>query len=184
VGRAPPFRTAYCSTDALRDFDDPLPYAKLFVYTTGRLAYGFYLEATGKRNDDNKYQHWRNFRERLKTNGRFRQTLAAAMAEHDLFLADYYRRDGTGGALGGQFRSHNGRLRWSPPGQPKWRDSSLDELVDRVTSLSGEHWIDLHAFAEMDSVTAVNMGRKILEPMVTVLRALIPVYQGTIARAV
>ena len=163
------------------DFDDPFPYAKLFVYTTGDLAYGFYVEGTGKRSDDTKYHDWRNFRELLRTDDRFRQALSAAIVEHDLLIADYYRRNSDGGALGGQFQSTNGRLQWCPAGQGDWEDSTFDEFIERVTSLNGERWIDLHIFARMDRTTAVAMGQKVLEPLVSVLGALVPVYQAVIA---
>ncbi len=166
---------------AAYDFDDPYPYAKLFVYTTDQLAYGFYVEATGKLSEDAKYPHWRNLRKRLRTDDALRQAFSTALNEHNLGVADYYRRQDTGGALRGQFRSQDGRIRWRRAGESNWQDSSFDELVERVTAMDGDHWIDLHVFAEMDRATAIHMGRQIDQPITAVLSALAPVYRAASA---
>jgi hypothetical protein len=144
------------------------------------LAYGFYVEATGKREDDPKYPHWRNFRERLRADGELRRALSTAFIEHKLVVADYYHRHDTGGALGGQFRSENQKLQWSPAGAIRWEDCNFDELVERIVALDGDQWVDLHVYAHMDSSAAIAMSPKILEPMIDVLTALTPVYRAVI----
>jgi hypothetical protein len=99
---------------------------------------------------------------------------------YDLGVADYYERQGSGGALGGQFRSQNARIQWLPAGESTWQDSSFDELVDRVSSMDGSKWIDLHVFAQMDQATAIRMGRQVIQPIREVLTALAPVYRAAI----
>src|SRR2546427_453664 len=74
------------------DFFHPIPAAKLFVYSYDELAYGLYIEATGKRADDKTYVHWQKFRDRIQTDSALRKALAAAIAQHDLMFTDYYRR--------------------------------------------------------------------------------------------
>jgi hypothetical protein len=163
------------------NFADPWPYAKLFVYTTGELAYGFYVEAPETGKDDGKFSHWRNFRDRLQADKGLQQALSKTMEEHHLTMADYYRWRESGGALRGQFRAHHGQLQWSPSGEPNWQGSTFDQLVERVSRLDGEHWIDLHIFARMDKDTAIGMGREVVEALLTVLRSLVPVYHAATA---
>ena len=162
------------------DFDDPVPVAKLFVYTHDELAFGFYVEATGKRKEDAHYIHWRNFRDRIQTKSPLRDALERAIAKHDLAFTDYYGRHDFNAPIG-RFRSLKGVLQFAPRGTDKWTDSSLPEFARAVAGLSGDEWVNLHIYARMDKKAAIGMGENVVGPVLSVLDDFVPVYLETIA---
>jgi hypothetical protein len=164
------------------DFDDPWPYAKLFVYSQNRLDFGFYIESDEATSGDiGRFVHWPNFRDRLQADPAMQTALLAAMANYSLIITDYYRPD-NGGALGCAFRFNDRQLCRRDPGEPDWRAVSAKDLLRRLAKLPEDQWVDLHVFATLDQETVMTKGPDIVEPILTVLRALVPVYEMTIAR--
>lgn len=165
------------------DFDYPWPYAKLFVYSHQELAFGFYIEspeASGKSDKLEKYIHWSNFKKSLQHNPAMREALLAAMANHNLVMTDYYRQD-RGGALQCKFAFHGGRLQWYRVDSQAWHDIEVDDLVRRIVRLPEDEWVDLHVFARIEQQEAIDMGLKVVNPILNVLRALTPVYEAAIS---
>lgn len=165
---------------SLYDFDDPQRVAKLFVYTHDELAFGFYVEATGKREEDARYIHWRNFRERIQSKSPLRDALEHAIAKHDLAFTDYYHRHDFGAPFG-RFRSLKGMLQFAAHGTDKWTGSSLPEFARAVAALPGDKWVDLHIYARMDKEAAIDMGENVVEPILSVLDDFVPLYLETVA---
>lgn len=165
------------------DFDYAFPYAKLFVSSNPmELAFGFYIETppdNDPRYDSAKFIHWRNFKDRLQRNATMREALLAAMANHNLVMTNYYEQE-TGGALGCKFAFHGGRLQWWRPDEPVWRNIEADDLIRRIARLPEDRWVDLHVFARIERDEAIEMRHRVVDPILTVLRALTPVYEMTI----
>ena len=162
------------------NFEQPVPVAKLFVYTYDELAYGFYIEATGKREHDSEYVHWKNFRDRLQTKSPLRDALESAIAKHDCIFTDYYRVDDNDAPIG-TFASSKGAIQFSPRGSTKRNKSSFNEFVDALAKLSGDEWVNVHIYARMDKNKAIKMGKDVVTPILTVLDSFAPVYMETIA---
>jgi hypothetical protein len=163
------------------DFDNPWPYAKLFVYTRGELAVGLYIETPAASNKYLKYYvHWQHLRDRLKKDPAMQTALLSAIANHNLILSDYYHQD-EAGALGFQSSFRAGRLHWRRPGDPGWREVAARDLFGRIAGLPEDRWVNLHIFATMEVQSAIRMGPGVVAPILTVLRALVPVYEMTIA---
>jgi len=160
------------------NFDDARAVAKLFVYTHDDLVFGFYVEATGKREDDERFPHWRNFRDRIQDRSALRDALEGAVAKHDLTLTDYYR---SCDAPIGRFRSVRGTVQAAPRGTDNWAGSSLPEFAGAIAGVSGAEWIDLHIFSRMDKTVAIGMGAEVVGRILSVLDDLVPVYLQTIA---
>ena len=110
-----------------------------------------------------------------------RETLLAAMANHNLMLADYYRQD-AGGALQCKFAFHGGRLQWYRSDNQIWQDIEVEDFVRRIVRLPEDEWVDLHVFARIEQQEAINMGLKVVNPILNVLRALTPVYEEVISQ--
>lgn len=163
------------------EFDHPYPYAKLFVYSRNELAFGLYIETPEKTgNDVQEYIHWRNFRDRLQNNRAMREALMTAMENHNLVMTDYYQQE-SGGALGCQFAFQNGRLQQWKPGSSDWQDVHVEHLIDRIAQLPEDKWVDLHIFDTIEKEQAIDMADKVVFPVLSVLRALVPVYEMTIS---
>lgn len=174
------------------DSDDPSPSAKLFVnshnlHTGAReLAYGFYVESPPALQDrSHRHVHWLRFRDRLRERPALQTALLGAMADHQLVLGDYYRADEDGGAIGGKFVFRARRLqRWHPVGET-WHDVQPVQLCHHIAQLprieAESQWVNLHVFARMGSHQAIELGAAVVEPLLSVLRALAPVYELTIA---
>jgi len=162
------------------NFGDSRPYAKLFVYShSTELAFGFYVESpeVGRQEPDPaKFIHWRNFKERLQSSSTMRETLLAAMVNHGLTMTDYYRQE-TGGALECKFAFQGGHLQWWRPEQPTWEDIEAEHLVRRIAKLPEDKWVDLHVFARIEREKAIEMKGGVINPILSVLRALAPVYE-------
>ena len=165
---------------SLYDFEDPIPVAKLFVYTYDDLAFGFYVEASAKREHDDHYLHWRNFRDRIQETSALRDALTHAVTKHDLGITDYYHRHDRKSPLG-RFRSSKGMLQFAPRETDNWRDSSVSELADAVAALSGDEWVNLHIYASIGKEAAIEMGKDVVDFILPVLDDLVPVYLETIA---
>jgi hypothetical protein len=162
------------------DFYRPRLFAKLFVYTQSDLAFGFYVEAPAKTQDDvHVYAHWRNFRDQLQENPAMREALMSAMEKHDLVMADYYRPE-TGGALGCQFAFREGRLQQREPERPDWQDATVEQLVQRIARLPQDEWVDLHVYKTIEQEKAIEMGDAVVLAILSVLRDLVPVYEMTV----
>ncbi len=144
------------------------------------MGFGFWVETKGRRREQTKYLHWCNFRDRLKADEGFQGQLEQALMVHDLILGDYYHRDTAGGALKGLYRGKKGKIEWLPAGKTTWRKARFDELVDHVTTLDTDDWINVHVFAEVDRGAAISMGRQVLDPIICVLEALAPIYRTVI----
>lgn len=163
-------------------FDDPWPCAKLFVYSHHELAFGLFIEApeaTSERIEH--FVHWRNFRDRLQTDPAMQTALLSAMANHDLIMTDYYHQD-TGGALDCWFRFHAGRLQRCHAGDSTWHEVPVKSLFRRLAQLPEDRWVDLHIFATIKKREAIDMGPRVFDLILTVLRALAPLYEMTIAK--
>lgn len=52
----------------------------------------------------------------------------------------------------------------------------------RLSKLPEDQWVDPHIFTTIDKEKAIGMGADVVGPILTVLRALSPVYEMTIAR--
>jgi hypothetical protein len=148
------------------------------VYTHDELAFGFYVEATAKSEDDEQFIHWRNFRDRIQAKSPLRDALERVIAKHDLAFTDYY---GGRDAPIGRFRSSKGTLQFAARGTDNWIASSLPEFGRAVAALSGEEWANLHIYGRMDREDAIKMGENVVGPILTVLDAFVPVYLNTIA---
>lgn len=168
------------------NFNQPLPCAKLFVYTGKELACGFYVETpeTGSTHDIKVHQHWQTFKTKLLNQSTMQAVLLEPMSNHGLILADYYfycKGDMSNmGAIGCQFKFKNGRLHWSRPKTPIWQPIEINVLMDRISQLPETQWVDLHLFATMDKHEAVKKGVEVLDPILNVLRSLTPLYQMTV----
>ena len=163
------------------DFDNPWPYAKLFVYSDNELAFGFYIETPKKTQSDvQEYLHWRNFRDRLQNNTAMREALMTAMENHNLVMTDYYRQK-SGGALGCRFAFREGHLQQWKPGNSDWQDVDVEHLIHRIAQLPEDKWVDLHIFATIKQEQAIDMADKVVFSILSVLRALVPVYEMTIS---
>lgn len=163
-------------------FDDPWPCAKLFVYSHHELAFGLFIEtpeATSERIEH--FVHWRNFRDRLQTDPAMQTALLSAMANHDLVMTDYYQQD-TGGALECQFRFLGDHLHRRQPGDSTWKAVPVKSLFRRLAQLPEDQWVDLRVFATIEEQVAIDMESDVVGPILTVLRALAPVYEMTVAK--
>ena len=109
-----------------------------------------------------------------------RETLLTAMKNHSLVMTDYYRQE-SGGALGCQFAFREGRLQQWKPGSSDWQDVNVEHLIHRIAQLPEEKWVDLHIFATMEKEQAIDMADEVVFPILSVLRALVPVYEMTIS---
>jgi hypothetical protein len=162
------------------DFYDPVPAVKLFVYSYDELAFGLYLEATGKHADDRKYVHWQKFRDGIQTDGALRAALEEAIGRHDLIITDYYRRGGNDAPIG-TFASTDGKLRFSQRGTTRWQASSVADSARAVGALAGSEWVNLHIYARVDKRRAIAMKADVVNPVVTVLSSLASVYSAVLA---
>jgi hypothetical protein len=163
------------------DFYNPWPFAKLFVSSYDRLAFGFYVETPASTADNlQEFGHWRRFRDRLQSNKAMREALVTAMRRHDLMITDYYRQE-TGGALGSIFAYQDGVLRQRQPSSPDWHNVEVDSLIKNVARLPEDQWVDLHVFKTIDQTAAIEMGDEVVYVILRVLRDLVPIYEMTIA---
>jgi hypothetical protein len=97
--------------------------------------------------------------------------LLEPMSNHNLLLTDYYQEE-TGGALECKFAFKQGRLHWWRPQMPTWQPVEVEVLIDRISKLPEEKWVDLHLFTTMDKQTAIQMGVSVITPVLSVLRSL------------
>ena len=164
-------------------FDDPVPVAKLFVYSYDELAYGFYVESTGKRDDDSEYVHWKNFRDRLQVKSPLRDALKAAVDKHTLLFTDYYRH-GDSNAPIGRFSASKGAVQFLPRGSNKWQNSTFSAFTSALAKLSGDDWVNVHIYARMTQQAAIKLGPRVVVPILSVLDSLAPVYMATIAQSI
>ena len=164
------------------DFNNPLPFAKLFVCSMkSELAFGFYIETPAKTQSDvQEYVHWRNFRDRLQENPAMREALVSAMDGHSLVMRDYYQKKKTGGALGCQFAFRQGRLQQYKSDSPGWQDVEVEYLIQRIAQLPEDKLVVLHIFDTIKKEQAIEMGNGVVFSILSVLRALVPVYEMTI----
>ena len=159
------------------DFNNPRPYAKLFVNSDTDLVFGFYVETPAKtQNDVHEYVYWRNFRDRLQENSALREALVSAMESHNLVMTDYHQQE-TGGALGCQFAFREGRLQQCKPDSPDWQEVEVEQLVQRVAQLPEDKWVDLHIFKTIEKEKAIEMGDGVVFFILSVLRDLVPLYE-------
>jgi hypothetical protein len=165
------------------NFYDPFPWAKLFVYAYSKLEFGFYIETPGledPRDDIGRYLHWRNFRDRLQTSTALQTALLAAMTNHSLLMTDFYRTLADG-ALGCQFRVSEGRMQRQDSRDSPWIDVSPASMFRRLSQLPEDKWVDLHICAAIGREKAIDMGPRVVGPILSVLRALAPVYDMTVS---
>jgi hypothetical protein len=106
--------------------------------------------------------------------------LLSAMANHNLILSVSFSQDKEA-TLEFQSSFRADRLYWWQRDDPGWREVAPRDLFGRVARLPEDQWVDLQIFAGMDAQTAVQMGPGVVAPILTVLRALAPVYEMTIA---
>ena len=158
-------------------FDDPFPFPKLFVYSKGSLAFGFYIEAPldPTREDLSKYVYWRAFRRRLQNDQSLSQELIKTMDTHQLTLADYYR--GSEGVLRGIFTVRDGSINFESATASNVDGMSKDEFIHRITEPDTTEWMDLHIFKEMDRETALERKGEVATPILSVLKDLAPIYE-------
>lgn len=175
-----------------KDYDKKYSWtrAKLFVHTTkDDLIYGLWLESTDRTErecrstGDGKvtfkladFEHWRKFQNRLRSDPELRQALETAMKIPGLTMTDCFEQD-SGGALGCRFAFREEHWQVWRPDARMWKETEYDQMVDRIAELPEEKWVDLHIFAQIGRDEALAMKGKIKDPIVTVLRALVPVYQ-------
>jgi hypothetical protein len=101
------------------------------------------------------------------------------MANHNLTLTDYYDRD-NGGILDGAYAFNDGRLQFWNPVLNTWADTHINYLLHRIMGIQTEEPTHLHLFTEIDKKTAISLKQDIAEPILTILRALLPLYEMTI----
>jgi hypothetical protein len=168
---------------SLYNFETPLGFAKLFVYThEEELAYGFYVESSGKRTEDGKYRHWKNFRDRILAPSPLRDAIHEATDRFDLILTDYYREHrGDDDRPVGRFEIKKSRFKSGLDPTSRPLDSLLPELAHAAASATGDMWIDFHIYASMSRNEAIRKGWRVVDAMLPVLDALAPVYLETIA---
>jgi len=165
------------------NFDDPFPCAKLFVGTYNNLIFGFYIETPhpeDPNHDIRKYVHWQNFRDRLQTSTALQTALLSAMTNQGLMMSDFYRTIADG-ALGCQFRVSEGRMQRRDSHGSPWRDAKPASMFRRLAQLPEDKWVDLHIYATLDRQEAIALGPAVCGPILTVLRALAPVYDITVS---
>jgi hypothetical protein len=150
------------------------------VYTRDDLAFGFYIEATAKRQDDAYYAHWRNFRDRIQAKSLLRDALEGVIESHNLMFTDYYHWHDFDAPIG-RFRSSNGSLEVAARGTDTWKPSSISAFGRSIAGLTGKEWVNLHIYARMDRKKAIAMGKDVVGPILVVLDALVPIYLETIA---
>lgn len=165
------------------NFYSALPYAKLFVYTWNNVDVGFYIETPGLHDpshDIDRYVHWRNFRDRLQTSTAFQTALLSAMTNHSLVMTDFYREIADG-ALGCEFRVSDGRMQRRDSRKAPWIDVRPADMFRRLSQLPEDKWVDLHIYAHIKRQQAIDMGPRVVDPILKILRALAPVYDMTVA---
>jgi hypothetical protein len=164
------------------DYDNPFPYAKLFVYTPrtprAELAFGFYVEKQDKPMDGR--WHWTRFVTNLEEDPVMRTAMLAAMRNHALIMTDYYRQD-TGGALGCRFLYHQGQFCRQRPGEAP-QPVGVEDLIRRLKGVNQNKWCDLHLFTTMPKADAVALKERVVNKILTVFHSLVPVYEGAIRR--
>jgi hypothetical protein len=107
--------------------------------------------------------------------------LLAAMTNHNLIMSDFYREIATG-ALGCQFRVDGGQMQRRDARDAPWVPIRPADMFRRLAQLPEDKWVDLHVYATIARQEAIEMGPGVCVPMLTVLRALAPVYDMTVIR--
>lgn len=163
-------------------FDSAWHYAKLFIYTHSDLAMGFTIEPPGKDTPTrDQYQHWHQFQKRLQQNPAMRAALLSPMANHGLHLTNFYKQDTDGGVLQGIYAFRANRLHFWHPEVNRWSETRVDTLIHQIASIAPEHADHLHLYSQIPQKTAVEMGVLIMDPIMKIIRSVIPLYEMTIA---
>jgi hypothetical protein len=163
-------------------FPDARYYAKLFIYTHTDLAIGYYIEPPGRgENNQQLFQHWHNFQQRIQQQPAMRAAILSPMANHGLKLTNYYEHDADGGVLQGIYAFNAGKLQFWHPDIQRWTDTNVNTLVHQIVELRPGQPDHLHLYGQIDKKTAIDMGILIVDPILKILRALLPLYEMTVA---
>jgi hypothetical protein len=172
----------HIASDNAYQFTEAQRFAKMFVYTHSDLAVGFYVEPRTQINENKPFhQHWHTFQQGIQHNPAMCTALLCAMANHNLKLTDYYQKDNAGGILNGVYAFNDGRLQFWNPDQEVWTDTHVNYLIQQIAEIQTEHPAHLHLFYQIDQLKAIEMGKDIVEPVLKILRGVLPLYEMTIA---
>ncbi len=174
------------------DFERPATSAKLFVSShnlhtdVDELAYGFYVESPPAGGDQPlRHLDWLRFRDRVCAVPPVRAALLSAMVTHGLVMGDYYRAEEDGGALGGKYAFRGGSLQKWLPLEERWVDMDSSRLIHQLSGLPPQQapgeWVNVHVFSRLSRASAIEMGPDFVRPILVVLRALVPLYELTVA---
>lgn len=138
-----------------------------------KVRYGFLVEKSDTKMD--KKWDWSRFLDALERNESLRETVTAAMAEHDL----HWRVD----VLGAQEEldrmavvTGNDPLSWEEDGETE--TVSWSNFVQRLRDVKTDQWCDLWLEATIEKAAAADASQEIADPAVNAYRALLPLYEA------
>jgi hypothetical protein len=154
--------------------------AKFYLALTSEKAhFGFHVQK-GQGPMDETWD-WPHFIGVLKGEAALRRRVAAAM--HDLGLAWSVWRDAASGlSLAARAEIvEGGRLSWQQ-GDGEAEDLGWQTFADRVSSIEPTPSVHVYLATDMPNDEAIAAGVKIVDPVTTVYRALLPLYTSSTGR--
>jgi hypothetical protein len=149
-----------------------------FGLDTKGARYGFYIEKNNGAMDDT--WHWPNFLSALDNDAKLRQEVDTAM--HRLELR--WEIDvGADGGLVAQVQASSGGLTWEWQDRDESEEISWPAFVKRLRDIETEKWCNLYLCTGTAKDEAIAAGIQLVDTVVKVYRALLPLYQASTHRA-
>jgi len=143
-----------------------------------RARYGFYIEKNDGPMDDT--WDWLRFLTALGGDTALQQEVETAMRQLKLHWEVYVWDEG---GLIAQVKAAQEGLIWEWQSQDGLGDIAWSDFVSRLRAIETEKWCDLHLCTHMDKDRAIAAGIHIVDPVTTVYRALLPLYEASVQRA-
>ncbi|NLG48610.1 MAG: hypothetical protein GX552_00700 [Chloroflexi bacterium] len=151
--------------------------AKFFLELDSQQAlYGFYIEKSDKPMDET--WQWLTFVAALRDASLQRQ-IEAAMSRYDLqwrLLADWAVEPHTIVTL------QDGDLVWQAADEAESRRITWREFAANLEAMEEDEWCNLYLCATLDKEEAIAQGVRLVEEVVEVYRALLPLYDASTER--
>lgn len=134
--------------------------------------YGFLIEKSDEKMGDG--WDWSRFLQALEEDEALQETVAAAMADHDLHWRVEVMADDE--IVRVATVAGDEPLSWEEDGETE--SVSWSDFVERLRAVEDDQWCDLWLRATMDKDAAIEAGTAIADPVVAACRALLPLYEA------